>query len=162
LGIIAAGTPAFGAPGNREDTMKNLERRSTVALGLATGVASTLSFSNSAAAQTYGPTEGKEIAPGVRRVDLTERPSRIPAYQKVSMRDIIYQPGASDGAPMIMKNDMVCHMTEGELTLNDGAGKEFTAKKGDIWSCGKTVTTEGGKNNGKTVAIMRIIDLLPA
>jgi quercetin dioxygenase-like cupin family protein len=141
--------------------MKDIDRRSTVALGLVTGVASALSFSQSAAAQTYKPTEGKEIAPGVRQVDLTERASRISAYQKVSMRDVVYQPGASDGAPMAMKNDMVCHMTEGELTLSDGAGKEFTAKKGDVWCCGKTVTTEGGKNNGKTVAIMRVIDLLP-
>jgi hypothetical protein len=142
--------------------MKDIKRRSTVALGVATGVASALSFSRSAAAQTYGPNEGKEIAPGVRRVDLTKLPSRIPAYQTVSMRDHIYQPGASDGPPMVMKNDMVCHMTEGELTLTDAAGKEFTAKKGDVWSCGKTVTSEGAKNNGKTVAIMRIIDLLPA
>jgi hypothetical protein len=142
--------------------MKNIDRRHTVALCMVTGVASALSFSQSAAAQTYKTTEGKEVAPGVRQVDLTQRPSRIPAYQKVSMRDVIYQPGASDGTPMVMKNDMVCQITEGELTLSDGTGKQFTAKKGDVWSCGKTVTTEGGKNNGTTVAIMRIIDLLPA
>jgi len=138
--------------------MKDTDRRTAVALGLGAGIASTLSFLHSATAQTYGSTEGKEVAPGVREVTLTNRPSRIAAYKQVSMRDVIYQPGASDGMPMPMKNDMVCHMTEGELTLSDGSGKEFIAKKGDVWSCGKTTTTEGGKNNGKTVAIMRVID----
>lgn len=82
-----------------------------------------------ATAETYGPTDGKEVAPGVREVTLTERPSRIPAYKKVSMRDIVYQPGAGDGTPMPMKNDMVCHIIEGELTVSDGAGKEFIVKK---------------------------------
>jgi hypothetical protein len=41
-----------------------------------------------------------------------------------------------------MMNDMLCHMTEGELAIvqND---KPFTVKKGDVWTCAKTTTTEG-------------------
>ena len=60
-----------------------------------------------------------------------------------------------------MMNDMLCHMTEGTLAVvqND---KQFTVKKGDVWTCAKGITTEGTQNNGPTVAIMRIIDLLPA
>jgi hypothetical protein len=38
---------------------------------------------------------------------------------------------------------------------------EFKAKKGDVWSCAKGMP-ENGKNIGNTVAIMRVIDLLPA
>ena len=61
----------------------------------------------------------------------------------------------------MMMNDMLCHMTEGELAVvqND---KQFTVKKGDVWTCAKGITTEGTQNKGNTVAIMRIIDLLTA
>jgi uncharacterized cupin superfamily protein len=58
-----------------------------------------------------------------------------------------------------MMNDMLCHMTEGELAVvqND---KQFTVKKGDVWTCAKGFTTEGTQNKSNAVAIMRIIDLL--
>ena len=57
--------------------------------------------------------------------------------------------------------DMVCHITEGELSVRQN-DKQFTVKKGDVWSCTKGVNTEGTKNSGDTVAVMRIIDLLTA
>jgi hypothetical protein len=38
-------------------------------------------------------------------------------------------------------------------------GKEFVAKKDHVWTCAKG-TTEGATNEGTTVAIMRITDLL--
>ena len=60
-----------------------------------------------------------------------------------------------------MMNDMVCHMTEGELTVAQN-GKQFMVKKGDVWSCAKGLNTEGTQNKGNTIAVMRIIDLLPA
>ena len=136
--------------------MLDIDRRSALAIGIA-GL-SGLVLPEQAAAQTYGPNEGKELTQGVRQVDLGERESLIPAYKKVRLRDIVLQPGAKtpDNA---MMNDMLCHMTEGELAVvqND---KQFTVKKGDVWTCAKGITTEGTQNKGNAVAIMRIIDLL--
>ena len=135
--------------------MENMDRRLVLGLGVA---ASTLVLPTAAAAQTYGPDEGKELAPGVRQVDLSEREAVIPAYKMVKMRDIVIQPGAKTPDNM-MPNDMVCHMTEGELTVVQNK-KEFTAKKGDVWTCAKTDSTEGTQNKGEAVAIMRVTDLM--
>jgi quercetin dioxygenase-like cupin family protein len=137
--------------------MSDLDRRSALALGLV-GM-SGLVLSDAAAAQTYSPTEGKELTKGVRQVDLGEWASLIAPYKTVRLRDVILQPGAKtpDNA---MMNDMVCHMTEGELAVVQNE-KAFTVKKGDVWTCAKGITTEGTQNKGSTVAIMRIIDLLP-
>jgi quercetin dioxygenase-like cupin family protein len=55
---------------------------------------------------------------------------------------------------------MVCHMLDGELTVDTGSG-DNVYRKGDVWSCAKGLP-ERSKNTGSTVAIMRIIDLLPA
>jgi quercetin dioxygenase-like cupin family protein len=138
--------------------MEQIDRRSALAFGLA-GI-SGLVISEQVAAQTYGSSDGKEVGPGVRQVDLGERESLIRAYGKVRLRDIVLQPGAKTPNNMMM-NDMLCHMTEGELAVmqND---KQFTVKKGDVWTCAKGITTEGTQNKGSTVAIMRIIDLMPA
>ncbi len=107
-----------------------------------------------------GPAEGKEVAPGVRRIDYGKRESMIPAYKTVGLRDVTYQPGAGSTSPS-MANDMVCHMLEGELTVNLGDGMEFVAKAGDVWSCRKGMP-ESGRNTdaGGGVAIMRVIDLI--
>jgi hypothetical protein len=67
-------------------------------------VATTLAFPATATAQTYSPTAGKELAPGVREVDLGERDSLIPAYKKVRMRDIIISPGAKTPEREMMNN----------------------------------------------------------
>jgi hypothetical protein len=144
---------------NREDLpMTNMDRRSVLSLGIV--AASALAVTRSASAQTYGSAEGKELAPGVRQVDLGDRESLIPAYQKIRMRDIVIEPGAATPDTEMM-NDMVCDLTEGELSVTQNA-KQFTAKKGDVWSCSKGINTEGTKNSGNTVAVMRIIDLLTA
>ncbi len=136
--------------------MEHLNRRHAL---LSIAVASTLGSAGGAAAQSSGPTtEGREIAPGVRRVDHTKRETMIPNYKTVSMRDNIYQPGASTSGSS-MPNDMVCHMLEGELIVDTGSGDNLY-KKGDVWSCAKGMP-ERSKNNGSTVAIMRTIDLLP-
>jgi quercetin dioxygenase-like cupin family protein len=136
--------------------MLDIDRRSALAIGFA-GL-SGLVLPEQAAAQTYGPTEGKELAQGVRQVDLGEQDSMISAYKKVRLRDIVLQPGAKIPVSPMM-NDMLCHITEGELAVmqND---KTFTAKKGDVWTCAKEITKEGSENKGNTVAIMRVIDLL--
>ncbi len=141
--------------------MKDLNRRAAVGLGLATATA-VLAMPQRATAETYGPsygpTDGKERGPGVRQVDFGRRESIIPAYKTVSMRDIIYQPGAKTASPT-MANDMVCHCLDGELHIDHGGGKQFVAKKGDVWTCAKGMP-ENATNNGSTVAIMRVIDLL--
>ena len=137
--------------------MPGMNRRSAITLALA--AASAAGATGNALAQPYPATQGKEIAPGVRRIDLGKRPSMIPGYKTVSMRDTVYQPKAKSlGASM--PNDMVCHCLEGELRVKQGPGMEFVAKKGDVWSCNKG-SPEEDENVGAGVAIMRTIDLLP-
>ncbi len=105
-------------------------------------------------------TGGKEIAPGVQRVNLGKSASMIPAYKSVSMFDVVYQPKAklATGAPMA--NDMVCHCPEGELRVRQTPGEEFVAKKGDVWSCNKGLLEET-ENIGPGISVMRVINLLP-
>jgi quercetin dioxygenase-like cupin family protein len=131
--------------------MADLDRRSMLGLSIA---ASAVVFPLSAVAQGAG----KELAPGVKQIDFGERDSMIPTYKKVRMRDIVIAPGGKTPEREMM-NDMLCHMTEGELAVVQN-GKEFTVKKGDVWSCAKSLNTEGTQNKGNVVAIMRIIDLL--
>lgn len=140
--------------------MEDIDRRSALALGLTTAATLPALFTPTPAfAQRYRPDEGREIAPGVRRVELTKRASEIPGYATVSMRDMVYQPGAKSESPA-MANDMVCHCLEGELQVSQGPGKQFVAKTGDVWSCKKGMP-EADANTGSTIAIMRVIDLLP-
>jgi hypothetical protein len=140
--------------------MDDLDRRSALAFGFATAATLPALFTpTTAAAQRYRPDEGREIAPGVRRIDLTKRASEIPAYATVSMRDMVYQPGAKSENPS-MANDMVCHCLEGELHVSQGPGKQFIAKTGEVWSCKKGMA-ETNENKGGTIAIMRVIDLIP-
>ena len=86
-----------------------------------------------------------------------ETPSLIPGFKTVSMRDIIIQPGSKTMGPP-MENAMVCHITEGELQI-DQDGKTFTAKKSFVWTCNKN-TKEQASNTSNAVAIMRITDLM--
>jgi quercetin dioxygenase-like cupin family protein len=142
------------------EIMEAISRRTTLALGLTTAATPLIMSGTPAAAQTYGPTDGEEIGPGVRVVALGERPSNIPAYATVKLRDVVIQPGAKTPNRMMM-NDMICHMTEGELSVIQNENT-FEVKQGDVWTCAKDDTTEGTQNNGGGVAIMRIIDLLTA
>lgn len=140
--------------------MEILDRRSALALGAMSAAALPVLLAPIPAfAQRYRPDEGKEVASGVRRIDLTKRTSEISAYATVSMRDVVYQPGAKSDNPA-MANDMVCHCLEGELLVGQGPGKQFAAKAGDVWSCMKGMP-EANANTGGTVAIMRVIDLIP-
>jgi quercetin dioxygenase-like cupin family protein len=102
---------------------------------------------------------GAMAMPGVERQVLKEVDSNIPGYATIRVRDVIVQPGASTPT-MTMENDMVCETTEGTLEATKD-GQPFTAPKGTVWTCRKG-GTEMTSNKGSTVAIMHVIDLLPA
>jgi hypothetical protein len=133
--------------------MNKIDRRSALGIGLAAASAAMI---RPAAAQDTGY---KDTAPWpgvvVRAYD-GETPSIIPDFKTVSMRDVIMQPGSKTMAPP-MENAMICHITEGELVLEQ-EGKTFTAKKNFVWTCNKD-TKEQAFNKGNVVAIMRITDL---
>jgi len=141
--------------------MNELSRRSALALGATAAATSLVAWASPAAAQTYSPTEGEEIFPGVRVVTLGTRESAIGAYKTVEMIDVVFQPAATFPVGEPMEHDMVCQVTEGELQVTAG-GTEFAAKPGDLWSCGKGSTTEAATNNGAVAAVMRAIYLKAA
>ena len=133
--------------------MQKVNRRSAVALGLA---AASAAMVKPAAGQT---TDYKDATPWpgvVVRAYGGETPSLIPGFKTVSMRDVIMQPGSKTMGPPMM-NAMVCHITEGELRVEQD-DKTFTAKKDFVWTCNKD-TKEQAFNDGRVVAIMRITDL---
>src|SRR5438067_7497698 len=134
--------------------MDKVDRRAALAIGLA---AASATLVKSAASQTMDT--GKETSPwpGVVVRTYGETPSIIPGFKTVSMRDIIMQPGSKTMGPP-MPNRMVCHITEGELRL-DQDGKTFTAKKNYVWTCNKD-TKEQAFNDGQVVAALRITDLM--
>ena len=91
--------------------MEAVDRRSVLGLGLA---ASTFVLPTAATALA-SPKAGKELAPGVRQADFGERESPIPGHKRFGCATSI-QPGAMTPEREMM-NDMVCHMTEGELAV---------------------------------------------
>src|SRR5712672_4334236 len=134
--------------------MRKINRRSAVALGLA---AASAAMAKPAASQTTD-IAGKDTTPwpGVVVRVYSETPAIIPGFKNVQLRDIIMQPGSKTMGPPMM-NAMVCHITEGELRIEQD-GKTFTAKKNFAWTCNKD-TKEQAFNDGRVVAIMRIMDL---
>ncbi|QND64632.1 hypothetical protein HB777_12485 [Mesorhizobium loti] len=141
--------------------MEFVNRRSALALGLTVAATPLLASATPAAAKTYGATDGKELFPGVRVVELGKRASTIAAYKNVEMIDVVFQPAAVFPVGDAMTDDMVCQITEGELQVKAGA-MEFAAKEGDVWSCSKGSTKEGATNPGKVTAVMRVIYLKAA
>jgi hypothetical protein len=131
-----------------------MNRRSALGIGLA---AASAAIVRPAASQTMDV--GKETSPwpGVVVRSYGDNPSLIPGFKTVSMRDIIMQPGSKTAGPP-MPNAMVCHITEGELRIEQD-GKSFIAKKNFVWTCNKD-TKETAFNEGNVVAIMRITDLM--
>src|SRR5436309_15121718 len=134
--------------------MNKIDRRSALGIGLA---AATAAMMKPAAAQTAGYKDTTPWPGVVVREYDGETPSIIPGFKTVSMRDIIMQPGSKTMGPP-MPNAMICHITEGELQLEQD-GKTFTAKKNYVWTCNKN-TREQASNTGSVVAIMRITDLM--
>jgi len=132
--------------------MKTVDRRSVLMFGLA---AASAAIMKPAASQTVGYKDTTPF-PGVVVRAYGKSPSLIPGFTSVSMRDTVIQPGSKTAGPP-MRNAMVCHITEGELRVEQD-GKTFTAKKNFVWTCNKG-TKEQVFNDGKVVAIMRITDL---
>ena len=130
--------------------MGDVDRRSTLAFGLAAASAFVVGGSVVAEAAVGDKTE---LAKGVNQIILGEGPAMIPGYKTVRLRDISWQPGASSPVNA-MKNPMVCHVTEGELQITQD-GKTFAAKKDYVWTC-NTGTTEGVVNSGTTIGVMRV------
>ena len=135
--------------------MNKVDRRSALAIGLA---AASASIVKPAASQTTD-VAGKDTTPwpGVVVRVYGETPAIIPGFKNVQLRDIIMQPGSKTMGPP-MENAMVCHITEGELRIEQEA-KTFTAKKNFVWTCNKN-TKEQASNVSSVVAIMRITDLM--
>ena len=139
--------------------MKVINRRSALGVGVGAAAAPLFFTAVSAAIKEYGPTDGKEIAPGVRVVELGTGNSDIPAYKGIMMVDIVFQPGAVFPETN-MDNDMVCYIAAGEFQIKK-ADKEFTLKEGEMYTCSKG-KTDGATNVSKVVGIHRIAMLMPA
>jgi len=138
--------------------MHDVSRRSAMALAAAATTA-LAARAGSALAQgsALKPDQG-QLPKGVTRKVLGKRSAMLPDYKNVQMIDLVYEPGAkTDNASM--PSDMVCHVPQGELRIKKSDGMEFTAKTGDVWTC-KKGEGEAVENKGKTVAIMRVIQLL--
>jgi hypothetical protein len=148
-----------------EEIMGEIDRRSALMFGLATA-GTTLVATDPTMAQPYRPDEGKEIAPGVRLVEVSEREamhgrdSVLPAYKRIKVVDVVLQPKATEKSDA-MRNDMVCLCFDGEMRLDHRDGHPFTVKKNDVWTCVKG-EPEDTENIGNSVAIMRVINLIPA
>jgi len=145
--------------------MREIDRRTALMLGLATA-GTALVPADPAVAQPYRPDEGREVAPGVRVVDLAKREMMhgrdavLPGYKQVAVRDVVFQPGVKHESDA-MRNDMVCQCMEGEMRLDHRDGHAFTVKKNDIWTCVKG-EPEDTETIGSVAAVMRVIDLMPA
>jgi quercetin dioxygenase-like cupin family protein len=140
--------------------MKTMNRRSAIALGVtAAAVTPLFALATSAEAKKYGPKDGKEIAPGVRMVEVGTGNADSPAYKSIAIVDVVFQPGAH--APQtVMVNDMVCTIVSGEFTIKK-VDKEFKLKVGDMYTCAKGKTDEA-TNTSKEVGVHRLAVLIPA
>jgi hypothetical protein len=141
--------------------MTKLNRRNLLAFGVA-GAPAFLLARSAAAAERYSPDEGIELLPGVRQVDLSERPANIPGYVRVAMRDIIMQPGAEIPVHP-MENDMVCHMLVGEVEVSLD-GEEFTVPENGVYTCavgtreGAVTPPEASRSCGSQTFILDLAD----
>ena len=134
-------------PGKRNYNELEMDRRAVLKAGLAG--ASALVFGRNT--NLFAADEkGVESKTG-KSID-----SMIPGFPKVGQREITLQPGASTKATM--KNPMICECSQGTLEIVQD-GKKFTANKGAVWTCREGLVEETS-NKGKTLATMRIFDLL--
>ena len=151
--------------------MENINRRSALTLGAAAAAATPLlafvtpALAGGGGVPNYGPTDGKELGPGRRVVEVGEVESQIAAYKIVKIIDVVYQPGAGDPVPAAddkgMDVDMICHIMAGEFTIQKKGIPAYTVKEGFLYTCGKGKTDQA-TNISKVVGIHRIALLIPA
>ena len=137
--------------------MKDIDRRSALVLGLAAASVPAIGV-GPAASQTTGAPTDKTLGPGVVERMYGQVPSMVPGFKTVQLRDIIFQPKSRFEARS-MPQPMICHITEGELRIIQD-GKEIKAPKNFVYTC-NTGTREDDFNEGNTVAVMRVYDLMP-
>jgi hypothetical protein len=141
--------------------MDEMDRRSAMTLGLTVAAATPIvALATPAAAAMYGPEDGEEIMPGIRQVKISEYPATFGGYAKAVLSDFIYAPGVEEPSSA-MPNDMICQMIEGELLTQLRGEEPSTSKVGSLWTCAKGAL-EQNTNQTDAVAVMRVIDLLPA
>jgi hypothetical protein len=92
--------------------MEEINRRSALTIGLATAAATPLfalatPVGAAEIVPTYGPNDGKEIAPGVRIVEVGKWDFEKTGIKSILVLDAVFQPGAAD-KESVMDNDMVC------------------------------------------------------
>lgn len=146
---------------SRPEPEESPERRGVLGLGLAATAGLLGMAACPTKAQPYRADEGVEASPGVRRVFVGEREAMLPNYKRVRVMDIVHQPGAAKTIDASMPNDMICQCIEGQMRLDHRDGHLISVKKGDVWTCSKG-EPEDVENTGSTVAIMRVINLLPS
>lgn len=120
--------------------MSDIDRRALVGLGVMAAFPTVAT--GRAEAQPHALSQGLEIAPGVRLVELGKRASMLAGYKNLSMRDIVYQPGAKSSTPS-MVNDMVCHCTQGALRIKQVPGMEFVARRATYGAARKGARRKG-------------------
>ena len=135
----------------RQSGKIDLDRRSVLTLALAGALALVLGRARGVLAAE----KKKEVEIKV----LKESESVIPGFAKIRLAEAIFPPGSSIKGKM--ENAMVCELTSGSSFEDIIDGKKSVRKKGDIWTC-KTGQAFETTNKGKTVAVMRYYDLLPA
>jgi hypothetical protein len=137
--------------------MGDVDRRLALTLGFA--AVSGLAIPSTAVARTYDPDVGEEIAPGVRQIFLGSAASDLSGYTRISMRDLVFQPGSNTYDPSI-QNDMISYVAEGALIVRQG-GTQWIAKSGyGPWTSRKGIKTAYLQTHSE-VAVLRIIDLFP-
>lgn len=142
-----------------------MSRRSAITIGLsaitATPLFASVTSAKAAGAPNYGPTDGRELSPGRRLVEIGEIPSEMDAYKSIKVVDVVYQPGAADPKEAVMDVDMMCYILAGEFSIKKTGKEPYTVKEGDFYTCGKG-KTDKATNIGNGVGIHRIAMLLPA
>jgi len=134
----------------QDNSRKTLGRRDVLELSIAGASVLALGTASDALAAGKKP---------ITRKIIKEAQSVIPGVPKIRLRTLTFQPGAG-GRIVTMKNSMICEITQGALdSVVDG--KPVRRNTGDIYTC-KTGLVLSSKNNGTTVAVMRIFDLMPA
>jgi hypothetical protein len=137
--------------------MGDVDRRLALTFGFA--ALSGFAIPSAAVARTYDPDTGEEIAPGVRQVFLGSTASNLSGYSRISMRDLVFQPGANTYDPAI-QNDMVSHVTDGCLIVRQGETQWSAGSSYGPWTSAKGIKIAYVQTLSE-VAVLRIIDLFP-